>query len=106
MACQREVRKCQSAVVDFEICAFGREDLHKALNNGCDRVAEAAACRRAELMPVECEEFRQLAFESVGMGAWRWDLRSGLVRADELLQRLWGAPFPICRAPFRSIPNG
>ncbi len=49
--------------------------------------------KRAEEALRESEELRRIALESGGMGAWRWDTRSGLVRADDAFQALWGVSF-------------
>lgn len=38
----------------------------------------------------ESESMRRLAFEGSGMGAWQWDLRSGLVRGDATYLALYG----------------
>ncbi|CAO3420420.1 PAS domain S-box protein [Azospirillum endophyticum] len=38
----------------------------------------------------ESEELRRIALESGGMGAWRWDTRDRSLRADDVVQRLWG----------------
>lgn len=51
-------------------------------------------CRdQAERALHESEELRRIALESGGMGTWRWDTRSGLVRADDAFQSLWGVSF-------------
>ncbi len=39
------------------------------------------------------EELRRIALEGGGMGAWRWDTRRRLVRADDVFQGLWGVAF-------------
>ncbi|GJE52922.1 hypothetical protein GOFOIKOB_5997 [Methylobacterium tardum] len=49
--------------------------------------------RRTQAALRESEELRRIALESGGMGAWRWDTRSGLVRADDAFQALWGVSF-------------
>jgi PAS domain S-box-containing protein len=38
----------------------------------------------------ESEELRRIALESGEMGAWRWNIRDQSVRADDVVQRLWG----------------
>ncbi|MFH6782778.1 MULTISPECIES: PAS domain S-box protein [Methylobacterium] len=50
------------------------------------RIAAEAALR-------EIEELRRIALESGGMGAWAWDTRTGLIRADEAFHRIWGVAF-------------
>lgn len=46
--------------------------------------------KRAEAALRESEELRRIALESGGMGAWRWDTRERSIRADDVVQRLWG----------------
>ncbi|MBI1692060.1 PAS domain S-box protein [Methylorubrum sp. DB1722] len=38
----------------------------------------------------ESEELRRIALESGEMGAWRWNTRDWSVRADDVVQKLWG----------------
>ncbi|WP_342152499.1 PAS domain S-box protein [Methylorubrum sp. SB2] len=46
--------------------------------------------RRAETALRESETLRRVALDSGGMGAWTWDTRANTVRADAVVQRLWG----------------
>lgn len=46
--------------------------------------------RQADEALRESEELRRIALESGEMSAWRWNTREQSVRADDVVQRLWG----------------
>ena len=46
--------------------------------------------KRAEAALRESEALRRVALDSGGMGAWTWNTRAGTVRADAVVQKLWG----------------
>lgn len=46
--------------------------------------------KRAEAALRESEELRRIALESGEMGAWTWNIRERSVRADAVVQKLWG----------------
>ncbi|MCO6051727.1 PAS domain-containing protein [Mesorhizobium sp. RP14(2022)] len=69
------------------------------------------ARKRAEVRLRESEELYRIALDGGAMGAWRWDTRDGMVRADDAFQALWGLSFGDQAHPFtvyidRMDPDG
>ncbi|WP_185020741.1 PAS domain-containing protein [Histidinibacterium lentulum] len=60
------------------------------IEEATERTWSAMERARSDAALRESEELRSIALESGGMGAWRWDTRDRSVRADEVVQSLWG----------------
>jgi PAS domain-containing protein len=59
----------------------------------------------------ELEELRRIALESGAMGTWTWNTRERTVRADQVVQQLWGVstteqPHPISLYSNLMYPEG
>ncbi|HWL71238.1 MAG TPA: GAF domain-containing protein [Geminicoccus sp.] len=70
---------------------FEREDARILQNLA--RFASAAHQMGQTLAATQkSEELRRIALEGGRMGAWRWDMRSGLIQGDAVFEALWGLP--------------
>jgi PAS domain S-box-containing protein len=67
--------------------------------------------KKAEEAIRELEELRRIALESGAMGTWTWNTRERTVRADQVVQQLWGVatteqPHPISLYTALMYPEG
>ena len=78
-------------LTDSEPRAWSKSE-RRLLEEVADRSWEAVGRARAEAGRRASEEQRRVGLEGGRMGAWRWDLPSGLIWGDAMFLGLWGFP--------------